>query len=61
MPRLSTGGGLDDANVLVVLQKKVRRRQDTIDELQQVNRPKKLAKGKTELAIHKVSCQAFFT
>lgn len=45
------GGELDDAGVIVVLQKEARRRQDTIDELQQANRLENLAKEKTELAI----------
>ena len=45
------GGELDDADVIAVLQKEVRRRRDTIAELQQADRPEMLAKEETELAI----------
>lgn len=44
-------GELDDADVVVVLQKEARRRHDTIAELQQANRSEKIAKEKVELAI----------
>ncbi|RLC65462.1 MAG: GatB/YqeY domain-containing protein [Chloroflexi bacterium] len=45
------GGELNDGDVVAVLQKEARRRQDTIAELQQANRPELLAKEEAELAI----------
>jgi uncharacterized protein YqeY len=45
------GGELDDADVIVVLQKEARRWQDTIAELRQANRPDLLAREEAELAI----------
>jgi len=47
------GSELDDVNLVAVLQKEVRRRQDTIAELRQADRPDKLAKEETELEILK--------
>jgi uncharacterized protein YqeY len=45
------GGELGDDDVIPVLQKEARRRQDTIAELRQVGRPEMLAKEEKELAI----------
>jgi uncharacterized protein YqeY len=45
------GGELGDDDVIPVLQKEARRRQDTIAELRQVGRPEMLAKVEKELAI----------
>jgi uncharacterized protein YqeY len=45
------GGELGDDDVIAVLQKEARRRQDTIAELREVDRPEMLAKEETELAI----------
>jgi len=45
------GGELDDADVIAVLQKQARRRQETIAELQHANRPESLADEEAELAI----------
>jgi hypothetical protein len=42
---------LDEKDVIVVLQKQAKQRQETIDELEQVDRPDLLAKEKEELAI----------
>jgi uncharacterized protein YqeY len=50
---IEQGGELDDVDVVVVLQKEVRRRQDTIAELREADRPDKLAKEETELEILK--------
>jgi uncharacterized protein YqeY len=44
-------GELDDDDVIAVLQKQARRRQDAITELKQVGRPAILAKEEAELAI----------
>jgi uncharacterized protein YqeY len=45
------GGELDDDDVVPILQKEAHRRQDTIDELRQVDRPEMLAREEMELAI----------
>jgi uncharacterized protein YqeY len=45
------GGELDDDDMIPILQKEARRRQDAIVELRQVDRPEMLAKEETELAI----------
>jgi uncharacterized protein YqeY len=45
------GGELDDASVIAVLRKQTHRRQETIAELQQANRPEALADEEAELAI----------
>jgi uncharacterized protein YqeY len=45
------GGELDDDDMVPILQKEARRRQDTIVELRQVDRPEMLAKEEMELAI----------
>ncbi|MDY6876921.1 MAG: GatB/YqeY domain-containing protein [Chloroflexota bacterium] len=48
---IERGGELDDASVIAVMQKQVRRRRDTLAELQQANRPDLLAAEEAELAI----------
>jgi len=55
------GGELDDADVTAVLQKQARRRQDTIAELQEANRPELLANEEAELAILEEYLPAFLT
>ena len=45
------GGELDDDDMVPILRKEARRRQDTIVELRQVDRPEMLAKEEMELAI----------
>jgi uncharacterized protein YqeY len=45
------GGELNDDDLISILQKEARRRQDTIVELRQVDRPEMLAKEEMELAI----------
>lgn len=45
------GGELDDGDVAAVLQKEARRRQETITELRQANRPELLAEEEAELEI----------
>jgi uncharacterized protein YqeY len=45
------GGELDEGDMVSVVQREARRRQDTIVELRQVDRPEMLAKEETELAI----------
>lgn len=42
---------LDEKDVIAVLQKQAKRRQEAIDELEQVDRPELLAKEREELAI----------
>jgi uncharacterized protein YqeY len=42
---------LDEKDVIAVLQKQAKRRQEAIDELEQVDRPELLAKERKELAI----------
>ncbi len=42
---------LDERDVIAVLQKQAKQRQETIDELEQVDRPELLAEEKEELAI----------
>ena len=44
-------GELDDAGMVVVLQKQAKQRLDTIAELQQTNRPELLASEEAEVAI----------
>ena len=44
-------GELDDAGMVVVLQKQAKQRLDTIAELQQANRPELLAREEAEVAI----------
>ncbi|MCX7680971.1 MAG: GatB/YqeY domain-containing protein [Anaerolineae bacterium] len=45
------GGELSDGDVIAVLQKEARRRQETIAELRQANRPELLAEEEAELGI----------
>jgi uncharacterized protein YqeY len=45
------GGELNDDDLISILQKEARRRQDTLVELRQVDRPEMLAKEEMELAI----------
>ncbi|HHS97009.1 MAG TPA: GatB/YqeY domain-containing protein [Chloroflexi bacterium] len=45
------GGELDEATVVSVLQKEVRRRKETIEELRGADRPERLAEEEAELAI----------
>jgi uncharacterized protein YqeY len=47
----ATQGGLDDAGVGSILQREARKRQETIEEPQEADRPGQLAKEKAQLAI----------
>jgi len=51
LAEVEQGGELDDAALLAVFQKEVKRRQETIEELERANRPEQLAEARAELAI----------
>lgn len=51
LEEVEQGGDLDEPAVLAVLQREVKRRGETIEELRGVDRPERLAEEETELAI----------
>lgn len=51
LAEVEQNGDLDDPALLAVFQKEVKRRQETIEELERANRPEQLTEARAELAI----------